>query len=76
MDEQELQDGLKLMLDDALAMVLGDLDPDDGIEMPEAFECLNRVATYDEVGILTTDKGLVIRTADGSEFQITIVRSK
>jgi hypothetical protein len=39
------------MLDDALAMALGDLDPDDGIEMPEAFECLNRVASYDEVGI-------------------------
>jgi hypothetical protein len=75
MDEQELQDGLKLMLDDALAVALGDLDPED-IEMPEAFEELTRVATYDEVGMLTTDKGLVLRFKDGSEWQVSIVRSR
>lgn len=34
------------------------------------------VRTYEEEGILTRDEGLVIRTEDGSEYQVTIVRSK
>lgn len=32
--------------------------------------------TYTEGGVLTTDEGLVIRMADGTEFQVTVVRSK
>jgi len=31
--------------------------------------------TYSELGILTTDAGFVLRTADGSEYQVTIVKS-
>lgn len=31
--------------------------------------------TYDELGILTTDAGFVFRTASGSEYQVTIVKS-
>ena len=34
------------------------------------------VMTYDEAGMLTRNNGLVVRTSDGSEFQITIVQSK
>ncbi len=32
--------------------------------------------TYSELGILTTDAGFVFRTADGSEYQVTVVKSK
>jgi hypothetical protein len=32
--------------------------------------------TYAEGGVLTTDEGLVIRLADGTEFQVTVVRSR
>ena len=32
--------------------------------------------TFEEAGLLTRDIGLVIRTSDGSEFQITIVKSR
>jgi hypothetical protein len=35
-----------------------------------------RSSTYVEAGILTTDAGFVLRMADGSEFQITIVKSR
>ena len=35
-----------------------------------------RVRTYREAGVLTYDKGLVITTPDGSEFQLTIIRSR
>ena len=34
------------------------------------------VLTYDEAGMLTNNAGLVVRTIDGSEFQITIVKSR
>ncbi len=44
--------------------------------MPDALINLRRVRTYEEEGILTQNAGMVITTADGSEFQITIVRSR
>ncbi len=31
---------------------------------------------YDELGVLTNNAGLVVRMDDGSEFQITVVRSR
>jgi len=31
---------------------------------------------YQECGLLTSNKGLVVRAADGSDFQITIVKSR
>jgi hypothetical protein len=34
---------------------------------------IRRVRTYEEVGMLTRDAGLVVETEDGTEFQITIV---
>lgn len=34
------------------------------------------VTTYEEEGFLTWDEGLVVKTEDGSEFQITIVQSR
>ena len=34
------------------------------------------VRTFDEAGILTSNLGLIVRLASGSEFQITIIRSK
>lgn len=34
------------------------------------------VRTYREAGVLTRDQGLVVRMNDGSELQITVVRSK
>lgn len=35
-----------------------------------------RVRSFEEAGVLTRDAGLVVRLPDGSEFQITIVRSR
>jgi len=33
---------------------------------------VKRISTFEEEGVLTTDKGLVIHTADGSTFHLTI----
>ena len=35
-----------------------------------------KTRTYEDVGMLTTDRGLVVTLPDGSEFQITIVQSR
>lgn len=32
--------------------------------------------TFDESGYLTNNKGLVVTTTDGSEFELTIVKRK
>jgi CobQ-like glutamine amidotransferase family enzyme len=66
MDEQ--------MMQDALAEMLTGLDVNletDGDGMLE----IRRVATFEDAGVLTRNRGLVVRLADGSEFQITIVQS-
>lgn len=35
---------------------------------------VDSVSTYDEVGMLTTDAGIVLRMADGSKYAITVQR--
>jgi len=35
-----------------------------------------RVQTNEEAGVLTDNRGLVVRMTDGSEFQVTIVQSR
>ncbi len=69
MTEQDLQDllhalltGEPVALDNLLA--LGDENPIVGVQ------------TFEQVGIFTRDKGLVVTTGDGTEFQVTIVRSR
>lgn len=37
---------------------------------------IRRIETNEEAGIMTTDRGLVIRFDDGSEIQLTLVQSK
>lgn len=34
-----------------------------------------KVRTFEEGGYMTSDRGLVFRTADGAEFQLTIVQT-
>ncbi len=48
------------------------------LEVNESFDpaAVRSVATFEEAGVLTRDAGLVVQMEDGSEFQLTIVRSK
>lgn len=34
------------------------------------------ITTFEDAGVMTRNKGVVLRMEDGSEFQITIVRSR
>jgi len=35
-----------------------------------------RIVTYADAGVLTRDAGLLVRTASGDEFQVTIIRTR
>ena len=37
---------------------------------------IHSVATFGDAGVMTSNKGIVLRAGDGSEFQITIVKSR
>ena len=41
-----------------------------------ALDEVERCSSFSEAGLLTNDEGLVLRMADGSEFQITIRQSR
>jgi hypothetical protein len=75
MDSEEIQDALIDLLN-----TLSGFDDEDreqaGLEQESGWLADSRVTTYAEEMMLTRDKGLVLRVADGREFQITIIRSK
>ena len=73
MNENELQDALKTLLEEIAGM--DDEDREDA-GLGDDLSGVKRVRTYEEEGVLTHDAGLVITTADGGEFQLTIVRSR
>ncbi len=61
--------------EEVLQRILGDAEPEAfGVEEDDA-NYLRDVVTYDEAGVLTRNKGLVVRLETGDEFQITIVQS-
>ena len=37
---------------------------------------VDKITTYEDGGYLTYNRGLVLTTADGSEFQITITKTR
>jgi hypothetical protein len=42
----------------------------------EAAPEIARVQTFEEAGLLTNNRGVVVRTRDGMEFQVTVVESR
>ncbi len=48
-------------------------EPSGAVFDPDA---VKEALTFEEVGLLTSNRGLVVRMADGAEFQVTIVRSR
>jgi hypothetical protein len=68
MSEDDVVEHLRFLLDQS-----ADARKEDG--WPE--EMLgNHTASFEEVGVMTDNAGLVLRLEDGSEFQVTVVRSR
>lgn len=74
MNAPELQDLLRDLLEE---LIFARDDEDDPLaELAERTEGIRQIATYDDVGMMTTDKGFVVECDDGTEFQVSIVQSK
>jgi len=58
--EQQMQDYLKETLDWA--------SNEDGM--------IKTIDTFEEIGVMTNNKGLLVRMQDGSRFQLVIVKSR
>ena len=72
MNEQTMQDALNALIADVMLCI----DTGDEIEPPGELEGIESVQTFGEAGVLTMNKGLVIRMKDRREFQVTIVQSR
>ena len=66
MDEEQFESELKDILD--LLDVFSDID-----ETPVS---IDSVKSFENAGILTINKGLIIRLSDKSEWQMTIVKTR
>lgn len=73
MNARALQDQIRDLLE-AVLFARDDAN-DPAADLAEHVAGVRRIATYDDVGMLTHDKGLVIEAVDGAEFQLTIVQS-
>lgn len=69
--EDEAQVTEDTMQDALQELIYGAEDDSYGIGWEEA-----TVRTFDQAGVMTYNKGLVITLPDGSEFQLTIVQSR
>jgi hypothetical protein len=72
-DEHELQDALKNLLEELAFM---DEEDREDAGLGDDLADVKRVRTFEEEGVLTNNAGLVITMADGSEWQLTLVRSR
>ena len=54
------------------AILTGELDVNESFD-PDG---VRKVASFEDVGMLTRNRGLVVTMDDGAEFQVTVVRSR
>jgi hypothetical protein len=74
MNEIMIQNALRELLD---LLIDERNDPESDLaDLTEPFEGVRDVRTFAEADILTTDKGLIVACEDGTEYQLTIVRSR
>lgn len=72
MNDAELERALYDLL---AAVTMADFDDEPEITVPDELADLDIISTFEEAGLLTMNKGLVLQMKDRSEWQITIVRS-
>ncbi len=73
MDDFTLQTVLGATLDN---LALADADELAGQDLPEELAELDGTRSFEQAGVLTYNAGLVLRMADGAEYQLTIVQSR
>ena len=72
MNEETMQDALNALIADVMLCI----NTGDEIEPPGELDGVDSIQTFAEAGVLTMNKGLVLRMKDRREFQVTIVQSR
>ncbi len=70
MYDEELEFADEILQNGLRDLILGDPD-----SLKTGWENL-RVNTFEEAGVMTCDKGLVISLPNGTEYQLSIIRSR
>ena len=60
----------------ALMMTLAEAPDDYKTDEALNIEQVRSVRTFEDVGVLTGNRGVVVTLTDGSEFQLTVVQSR
>lgn len=79
MNEQAIQDLIVETLNMAIDLAVDtaeDLTEDGELDNLTTASEITQIDTFEDNMILTNQKGLVIQTKDGSEFQISIIKNK
>ena len=63
------------IMENVLLEIIGEAETDYLNDDGDVIEIKN-ACTFEMAGVLTRDKGLVVKLKDGSEFQITITQSR
>lgn len=74
-DAYDLQRVVQSLFDEALAVLMGEIEEDD-MTAPTELEDLVQIKSFADALLLTNDAGIVLRLDNGAEFQMTIVQSK
>jgi hypothetical protein len=67
------------MTEQDMAKALGELVTDEveGDEFADQLRAqIEEVLSYEDAGVMSSNTGLVLRMADGSEFQIRVIQSR
>lgn len=73
MNDQTIQSYLNAIVENA---ILAADEGDEEMMVPDEAAGIESVRSYRDAGMMTRNAGLVIRTKDGHEYQITIVQSR
>jgi hypothetical protein len=75
-DVRMTEEDLETTLHDLFDMFNGDEPGFEFMNDDEVTVTVNDVQTFRQAGVLTNNKGLVLLMSDGTEFQLTLVRSR
>jgi len=73
---QTIPTGNNRMTEQDIEQALLELEYQTGEDGGPITEQLHSAVSFEDQGIMTLNRGVVFRMKDGSEFQITIVKSK
>ena len=76
MNEQRFQDCLYILPQSISDNNFADEDGDTLWPILTGSDNISQVRSFDDEGMLTNNKGLVVKLENGSEFQLTIVKRK